>query len=96
MATKQNFMKILIIDYKNNTDFGNSYYFAGFQDGIVRGGAIHHVNEKRFYFNGDTEQECLTKAYEYCDLMNTSCSKTKFKMLLDVITWQLRHHLCCR
>lgn len=77
-------MKMLIIDYKNNTDFGNYYSFAGFQDGVGRGG-IDHVNEQRFYFNGDTEQECLTKAYEYCNLMNTSCSKTKFKMLLDDI-----------
>lgn len=77
-------MKFLVIDYKIGGFCGNCYYFAGFQDGIVKGD-IDHIDEHRFYFNGLTEHDCLKKAYTYCSTWDIGSNRTKFKLLLDDI-----------
>lgn len=77
-------MKFLIIDYRRGGFAGANYYFAGFQDGFVKG-SIDNTKESRFYFNGSTENDCLEKAYEYCSTWEISINRIKFKLLLDKI-----------
>lgn len=83
-------MRFLTLNYVDGC-YGRTYYFCGFQDWQVRAQTERHYSkEKRVYFIGKDDKDCLEKAYKFCKRMDVSSEKSKLKLLLDDIKKRMR------